>query len=154
MKGKDKKKFKDTKIFTFLKDKAPGILETIGDILPDKGGLGILKNIISKDDKISPEDKEHALKLLEFDLQEVQEITKRWGMDSTSDSWLSKNVRPLVLVYLMVFMTFIIFSDSKVLWEFDVKEGYISLLESLLVTVVVAYFGSRGMEKYQKIKKN
>ena len=150
---KERKPFNETKVGKFLKDKAPQLLDKVGDFLPDKGGLGVLKNIISKDDSLSPEDKEHALKLLEFEMQEVQEITKRWTVDATSDSWLSKNIRPMVLGYLIIFMSFIILSDSKTGWNFDVKESYITLIESLLITVVVAYFGSRGYEKSQKIKK-
>jgi hypothetical protein len=151
---KERKKFKDTKIGKFLKDKAPKILETVGDVLPDKGALGVLKNLISKDDTLTPEEREHALKLIEFEIQEIQEITKRWTVDTTSDGWLPKNIRPLVLAFLMVFMSFVIITDSQTTFNFDVKEGYIRLLESLLITVVVAYFGSRGVEKWQKIKKN
>jgi hypothetical protein len=72
MSEKKRKKFKDTKIGAFLKSKAPKILDTIGDVLPDKGGLGIVKNLISSDSSIGPEDKEMALKILEG-----QKI-KRW----------------------------------------------------------------------------
>ena len=61
---KDRKKFGETKIGIFLKEKAPHILETVGDILPDKGALGIIKNLISKDDTLSLKDREHALNLL------------------------------------------------------------------------------------------
>lgn len=151
---KEKKKFRDTKIGKFLKDKAPGLLSVVVDILPDKGGLGIIKNIISKSPEMTAADKEHALKLLEFEMQEIQEVTKRWDLDSTSDSWLSKNIRPLVLAYLMFFMSVIIVTDSVEGWSFDVKDGYITLIESLLLIVVVAYFGSRGVEKYRRIKNN
>ena len=70
-----------------------------------------------------------------------------------SDSWLSKNVRPMTLIFLTIFMTFIIISDSKTLWEFEVKESYIKLLETLLFAVYLAYFGSRGVEKYKKLSK-
>ena len=63
------KKFKDTKIAAFLKDKAPAILDGIGNILPDQGGFGLVKNLITSDDTIEPEDKEKAMKLLELDIQ-------------------------------------------------------------------------------------
>lgn len=148
---KDRKKFKDTKVGSFLKDKAPEILNTVGEFLPDKGGLGIIKNLITKDDSLSPEDKEHALKLLEFEMAEIQEITKRWQSDMASDSWLSKNIRPLVLAYLVVVVSLIAIVDSTGL-NFEMKSSYINLFETLLATVVVAYFGSRGVEKWQKIK--
>ncbi len=70
-----------------------------------------------------------------------------------SDSWLSKNVRPLVLISLTAFMCLVMVSDSKESWSFEVKESYITLLETLLVVVYFAYFGGRSYEKGQKIKK-
>ena len=146
-----KKKFKETKIGAFLKNKAPKILETIGDVLPDKGGLGIVKNLISSDSSIGPEDKEMALKLLEQDIAEMNNVSSRWSSDMKSDSWLSKNTRPLTLIYLTIVMSLLIVLDSTVL--LTVKEGWVSLLEALLITVYVAYFGSRGAEKITKIKK-
>ena len=86
-----KKKFSETKVGKFLKEKAPAVLNTIGDILPDQGGLGIVKNIISSDNSIEPQDKEMAMKLLEQDIAEMQNVSNRWNSDMKSDSWLSKN---------------------------------------------------------------
>ena len=151
MSDKKRKKFKDSKIGAFLKSKAPQILNTIGDVLPDKGGLGIVKNLISSDSSIGPEDKEMALKLLEQDIAEMNNISQRWASDMKSDSWLSKNTRPMTLIYLTLAMTIFIVLDSTVLLE--IKTGWVSLLEALLITVYVAYFGSRGAEKITKIKK-
>jgi hypothetical protein len=148
---KNKKKFKDTKVGVFLKEKAPAILDTVGEFLPDQGGLGIVKNIISSDKKIGPEDKEMALKLLEQDIAEMNNISKRWDSDMKSDSWLSKNTRPLTLIYLTLVMSILIVLDSTVLLE--INQGWVSLLEALLITVYVAYFGSRGAEKITSIKK-
>lgn len=85
---------------------------------------------------------------------EDSSITGRWQADMTSDSWLSKNTRPLTLLALLGFTFLIAFSDSIDQIKFDVKDNYISLFETLLVTVVVAYFGSRGVEKWQKLKTN
>ena len=146
-----KKKFKDTKIGGFLKNKAPEILEAVSGILPDKGGLGIVKNLISSDDTIEPKDKEVAMKLLEMDIIEMENVSKRWESDMKSDSWLSKNTRPMALIYLTLAMTIFIVLDSTILLE--IKDGWVSLLEALLLTVYVAYFGSRGAEKITKIKK-
>jgi len=148
---KKKKKFKDSKIGAFLKSKAPQILNTIGDVLPDKGGLGIVKNLISSDSSIGPEDKEMALKILEQEIAEMDNISRRWESDMKSDSWLSKNTRPMTLIFLTLSMTIFIVLDSTVLLE--IKTGWVSLLEALLITVYVAYFGSRGAEKITKIKK-
>ena len=146
-----KKKFKETKIGAFLKNKAPKILDGIGDILPDNGAFGIVKNLISSDNSISPEDKEMALKLLEQDIAEMNNISSRWQSDMKSDSWLSKNTRPMALIFLTLAMTIFIVLDSTILLQ--IKESWVSLLETLLITVYVAYFGSRGAEKITKIKK-
>ena len=145
-----KKKLKDTKVGGFLKKIAPEVLDAIGDVLPDKGGLGIVKNIISSDDNIKPKDKETALKLLDLDMSEMENVSKRWESDMKSDSWLSKNTRPMALIFLTLSMTIFIILDSTVLLE--IKDGWVSLLEALLITVYVAYFGSRGAEKITKIK--
>jgi hypothetical protein len=143
---KNKKKFKDTKVGVFLKEKAPKILNGIGDILPDNGVYGVVKNLITTDKDMAPADKETAMKLLEMDLVEMQSISDRWQYDMKSDSWLSKNTRPLALIYLTVCMTLYIILDSLQM-AFDMKEVWIELLQTLLVTVYVAYFGSRGAEK-------
>ena len=87
----EKKTFKETKIGAFLASKAPKVLAAIGDVLPDQGGLGVVKNIISSDTKIKPVDKEEAMRLIELDMQELKEISSRWRADMKSDSWLSKN---------------------------------------------------------------
>ena len=141
-----KKKFADTKVGKFLKDKAPDVLNTIGDILPNQGGLGIVKNIITSDNTIEPKDKEQALKLLEIDIMEMQNVSNRWSNDMKSDSWLSKNTRPLSLIYLTFASTILMIIDSFHTM-FDVDNAWVELLKTLLITVYVAYFGSRGAEK-------
>jgi len=147
-----KKKFKDTKVGQFLSKAAPGILGTVGDVLPDQGLLGVVKNLIQKEDPVvlPPEDKEKALKLLEQDMVEMQEISKRWNSDMKSDSWLSKNTRPMTLIFLTISMVFLILLDSFEI-DFSVDSGWVDLLKSLLITVYVAYFGSRGVEKFKSI---
>jgi len=135
------KKFKDTKVGKFLLNNNSSIVNTIGDVLPSNGILGIVKGLIDKDKVLPPEDKEKALKLLEIDMVEIQEVSKRWNSDMTSDSWLSKNVRPLTLIF---------FSISYVIgWYLDYSLDNITGLLSLIVG---AYFGSRGFEKIKSIK--
>jgi hypothetical protein len=120
----------------FLSKAAPGLLGTIGDVLPDQGVLGVVKNLIDKDPVLPPEDKEKAMKLLELDMIEMQEVSKRWTADMASTSWLSKNVRPLILVF---------FSVSYVVgWYLDYS---LDSITGLLSLIVGAYFGSRGVEK-------
>jgi len=148
---KEKKKFKETKVGAFLKEKAPKLVSQLGEFLPDQGGLGIVKNLITSNKSIKAVDKETALKLLEQDIAEMDNVSKRWVSDMQSDSWLSKNTRPMTLIFLTLSMTIFIVLDSTVLLE--IKQGWVSLLEALLITVYVAYFGSRGAEKITKIKK-
>ncbi len=147
-----KKKFKDTKVGKFLTSVGSTLGDGMGDILPDNGVLGVFKRLIAKDSTLTPQDKETALKLIEIDSQEFSEISKRWDSDMQSDSWLSKNVRPITLIYLTLATTIYIVLDSLQI-DFKIDEAWIELLKTLLVTIYVAYFGSRGFEKYKKITK-
>ena len=136
------KKFKDTKVGQFLNKNGSNIVDVIGSIIPSTRILSIAKELIVKDQLLPPKDKETALKLLEMDSIEMQEVSKRWNSDMTSDSWLSKNVRPMTLVF---------FSVSYVIgWFLDYS---LENITSLLSLIIVSYFGSRGFEKIQSIKK-
>ena len=146
-----KKKFKDTKLGQFLASKGSDIVGLVGDTLPNQGLLGVLKNVIDKDSTLPPEDKEKALKLLEMDSIEMQEVSKRWSSDMASDSWLSKNTRPMTLIFLTISMVCLILLDSFNI-DFNIDSSWVDLLKSLLVTVYVAYYGSRGAEKFKSIK--
>jgi len=149
-----KKKFKDTKVGKFLKEKAPNLAGDIISITGDITGVEALKNIgdkIKGSNELSDFDKQLALKELELDIKEAEEVSKRWSSDMTSDSWLSKNVRPLTLLYLLLVFSILVIFDSLEN-TFQVKAGWVSLIESLLITVVVAYFGGRSYEKGKKIK--
>ena len=145
-----RKKFKDTKVGQFLLGKS-GVVNSIANVLPDKGLFGLVKNLITSDKELSPVDKETALKLLEQDMVEMQEVSKRWQADMSSDSWLSKNTRPLSLIFLTVMTIALIWVDSNNYMDFTVSEEWISLLKTLTMTVYVAYFGSRGAEKVGSI---
>jgi len=133
------KKFKDTKVGKFLLNNGSGIVNTLGDALPSNGVLGIVKGLIDKDESLPPEDKEKALKLLEMDMVEMQEVTKRWEADLNSDNKLSKNVRPLTLIF---------FSVAYVVgWYLDYS---LENITGLLSLIVGAYFGGRSYEKTRK----
>lgn len=149
-----KKKFKDTKVGKFLTNKVPSIVGLVGDVLPDAGVLGVVKGLIQKEPDIilPPEDKEKALKLLEQDMIEMQEVTKRWQSDMQSDSYLSKNTRPLTLIFLTCSLVIFILLDGFEI-DFSIDDAWVDLLKSLLITVYVAYFGSRGAEKFKAISK-
>ncbi len=145
-----KKKFKETKVGQFLLGKS-GVLDSLADVLPDKGLLGVVKNLIDKDEALPPPDKEMALKLLQQDIVEAQEVSKRWESDMSSDSWLSKNTRPMSLIFLTIMTVAFIWVDSHGYIDFTVEEQWINLLKTLTTTVYVAYFGSRGAEKFKSI---
>jgi hypothetical protein len=145
-----KKKFKDTRVGKFLVKAAPNILGVASELLPDAGVLGMVKQLISNDSELPPKDKEEALKLIELDIVEAQEVSKRWTADMASDSYLSKNTRPMTLIFLTVSMILLIVLDSLDI-DFGVNTEWIELLKSLLITVYVAYFGSRGVEKFKYI---
>lgn len=143
-----KKKFKDTKLGKFLIGEK-GLFKTLANSIPDKGLMGILKNLVTDSKQLTPQDKETALKLLEIDIIEMQEVSKRWESDMTSDSWLSKNTRPIALLFLTLSTTVFIALDGST--NMVINNSWIELLKTLLVTVYVAYFGSRGIEKVKKI---
>ena len=144
-----KKKFKDTKVGQFLSNNGSGIINTLGDVLPSQGILGIVKGLIDKDNKLPPEDKEKALKLLEMDIIEMQEVTKRWESDLISDNVLSKNVRPLTLIFMTVSLILFILLDS-IFTGFNFEDVHIETLKQLCSVVFIAYFGGRSYEKTRK----
>jgi len=96
-------------------------------------------------------EKEMLVKELEQDVIEMQEVTKRWESDMTSDSWLSKNIRPLSLAFLTLTLFIYIILDSA-LDAFKIDQQWISLLGNLLMLVYGGYFGARTLEKIRKNK--
>ena len=146
-----KKQFKDTKVGKFLVGEK-GLFKNLSDTLPDKGLLGVLKNLIDKDNTLSPFEKEKALELLKMDMLEIEQVSKRWEADMSSDVKLAKLTRPLTLIYLTVATTIYIVLDSLDI-SFNIDPAWVELLKTLLVTVYVAFFGSRGFEKIQRIRK-
>jgi len=131
---KDKKKFGQTKVGQFLAKS--GLVSNLLDVVPDKGILGIVKNILKKDNTLPPVDKEQALKLLEMDIAEMEAVTRRWEADAKSGSWLSQNVRPMSLVFLTL-----VYSTGFFL-EYD-----LSIFSNLMMLTYGAYFGGRSFEK-------
>jgi len=147
-----KKKFKDTKVGEFLSRTGSHIVRAIGDSIPDKGLLGIAKNLIIDDKTMHESDRNVALHLLTLDEKEMDDTTKRWEADAKSDNRLAKMTRPIIVLYLTLIMSVYIFLDS--MGVFVIEDQWVNLIETLLVTVYVAYFGSRGVEKYAQIKEN
>ena len=110
----------------------------------------ILKSI-GNSKELTETEKEMLVKELEQDVIEMQEITKRWQSDMLSDSWLSKNIRPLSLAFLTLTLFIYIILDSA-LDTFKIDQQWISLLGNLLMLVYGGYFGARTLEKIRKNK--
>ena len=87
--------------------------------------------------------------IADYETKMEQNITDRWKSDMNSDSWLSKNVRPLVLIFLVVCTIIMIFIDAGTI-TFEVEDKWTDLLQLVLITVIGAYFGGRTMEKRKK----
>ena len=114
-----------------------------------KGVGGVIDNLhTSKEEKLEAERKVKEL-IASYEVQMEKEISSRWNADMKSDSWLSKNVRPLVLVFLVVSTVLMIFIDAGVI-TFNVEAKWTDLLQLVLITVIGAYFGGRSLEKTKK----
>ena len=114
-----------------------------------KGVGGVLNNLTtSKEEKLEAERKVKEL-VANYEVEMEKNITSRWEADLKSDSWLSKNVRPLTLVFLIVCTMLLIFIDAGAI-NFNVKDSYVDLLQLVLITVIGAYFGGRSLEKVKK----
>tara|TARA_R110002074_G_scaffold155502_2_gene311217 strand:+ start:825 stop:1223 length:399 start_codon:yes stop_codon:yes gene_type:complete len=110
---------------------------------------GVINNLhTSKDEKLAAEQKVKEL-IASYEIEMEKNITDRWKTDMQSDSWLSKNIRPLVLIFLVVSTVLLIFVDAGVI-AFEVKTSWVDLLQLVLITVIGAYFGGRSLEKVKK----
>ena len=110
---------------------------------------GVLDNLTTtKDEKLEAKRKLKEL-IMSHEAEMERNITDRWQADMNSDSWLSKNVRPLVLIFLVVCTMLMIFIDAGTI-KFTVEEKWTDLLQLVLITVIGAYFGGRSFEKSKK----
>ena len=114
-----------------------------------KGVGGVIDNLhTSGEEKLAAEQKIKEL-VSSYEIEMEKNITERWKMDMQSDSWLSKNIRPLVLVFLVVSTVLLIFIDAGAI-SFTVQDKWTDLLQLVLITVIGAYFGGRSLEKVKK----
>ena len=139
-----RQRIKETRIGQWLKSKAPHILETVGDVLPDRGALGVLKRIVDMDDTIPQEARQELLDLIVDQEAIEREITARWASDAASTSWLARNVRPLIVLVLVAALLLLIALDSLAL-DFTVRDAWVSLYEVLTLTAVGGYFTLRSL---------
>ena len=118
-----------------------------GELVKNVGG--VIDNLhTSKEEKLEAEQKIKEL-IAQYEIEMEKNITDRWKSDMNSDSWLSKNVRPLVLIFLVVCTVLMIFIDAGTI-AFEVEEKWTDLLQLVLITVIGAYFGGRSFEKRKK----
>ena len=114
-----------------------------------KGVGGVIDNLhTSKEEKLEAERKIKEI-IANHEAEMEKNITSRWEADLKSDSWLSKNVRPLVVIFLIVCTMLLIFIDAGAI-NFEVKSSWVDLLQLVLITVIGAYFGGRSLEKVKK----
>ena len=114
-----------------------------------KGVGGVIDNLhTSAEEKLDAERKIKDM-IMGYEAEMQKQVTERWKLDMNSDSWLSKNIRPLVLVFLVVATVLLIFIDAGVI-TFQVQDKWTDLLQLVLITVIGAYFGGRSLEKVKK----
>ena len=114
-----------------------------------EGVGGVIDSLhTSKEEKLAAEQKIKEL-VANYEIQMEKEISSRWEADMKSDSWLSKNVRPLVLIFLVISTVLLIFIDAGII-NFVVEAKWTDLLQLVLITVIGAYFGGRSLEKTKK----
>ena len=125
---------------TIFSGGAKDLVKGVGDVID---GLHT-----SEEEKLAAEQKIKEL-VANYEIQMEKEISSRWEADMKSDSWLSKNVRPLVLIFLVISTVLLIFIDAGII-NFVVEAKWTDLLQLVLITVIGAYFGGRSLEKTKK----
>jgi len=114
-----------------------------------KGVGGVIDNLHTSDEeKLAAENKIKSL-IADYETKMEANITDRWKADMNSDSWLSKNVRPMILIFLVVSTVLMIFIDAGTI-QFTVEQKWTDLLQLVLITVIGAYFGGRSFEKSKR----
>ena len=119
---------------------ASNLVESVG---------GVIDNLVTTDDERLAAKTKLKQIVLDHEAKMEQNITDRWSADMKSDSWLSKNVRPLVLLFVIVCTMLLIFIDAGAI-DFTVEEKWTDLLTMVLITIIGAYFGGRSIEKVRK----
>ncbi|MAP81918.1 MAG: hypothetical protein CL526_12625 [Aequorivita sp.] len=146
MSKKPKQPIRRTALGLWLKEKAPEVAQAVGDILPDAGALGVVRNLLKK---ASPELQAEAEAYIERAEGEA-EITARWQADTKSREPLSVQVRPLIVLgSCLCFLLFAVLDGLQIL---VLKSAYINLLENLLLTSVGGYFVLRSADKFTQRK--
>lgn len=145
---KDKKRFKDTKVGSFLADKAPHIFEVVSELTPDAGLLSAVGKLVAGDPGMSDATKLEFERIrLQAEIDAQEQVTRRWEADMKSSSKLSQNIRPAVLIAMTVSLILFSALDASENAGFDMPSEWISLLTTISTTVFAAYFAGRSWEK-------
>ena len=153
----DSNKLKNNGKGTFFGNLLRGVVKTGKSVAPKLvdaitgGKVSDIISAISSDKELTEQEKQMLIKELEQDVIEMQEVTKRWQSDNKSDSYITKNIRPLSLAFLTLSMFAYVILDSS-LDSFKIDQQWISLLGNLLMLVYGGYFGARTLEKIRKNK--
>ena len=118
-----------------------------GDLIKKVGG--VIDNLHTSDEEKAAAEKSIKDMIMGYEAEMQKQVTERWKLDMNSDSWLSKNIRPLVLVFLVIATVLLIFIDAGFI-NFKVQDKWTDLLQLVLITVIGAYFGGRSLEKVKK----
>tara|TARA_R100001224_G_scaffold109612_2_gene87182 strand:+ start:39 stop:437 length:399 start_codon:yes stop_codon:yes gene_type:complete len=110
---------------------------------------GVVDKFVKTPDEKAAFEKEMTEIFLKAETEMQKNISERWKNDMASNSWLSKNVRPMVLIFLVVSTVLLVFIDAGVI-HFEVKANWVDLLQLVLITVISAYFGGRSFEKIKR----
>lgn len=144
------KKFKDTKVGKWVKERLPEVADTFANVLPDQGVLGIVKRVVDGSPELTAQEKLEFDRLaMEAEKNAQDNVSRRWEADAQSDVKLAKYIRPVTLIALTVFYM------ALTVWDgldqsFMPPENYINLLEVLMLAVFSAYFAGRTIEKVRK----
>jgi hypothetical protein len=129
------------KLFAWL---TGSVIKEVGDVID--------KFTTTKEEKLEA-NRQIQIILETAEANAQKEVTSRWESDMNSDSWLAKNIRPMVLVYLTFIFTLLAFTDGNI-GEFKIAKEYIPIIQTLLVTAYGAYFVGRSWEKGKQIMNN
>ena len=126
-----------SKLLNFL---GGGVVKQVGDVIDNLS--------TSEEERLEAKRKMEEV-LMKAESQAQEQVTRRWEADMKSDNWLSKNIRPLICIFLTAIFVVLSVFDGNI-GEFVIQENYIPIYQTLLITVYGAYFAGRSIEKIRK----
>ena len=124
------------------------LLSFLGGNVVEKVG-NVIDNLTTSDEERLAARKAIKEVMMEAESRAQEQVTRRWEADMKSDNWLSKNIRPLICIFLTAIFVVLSVFDGNI-GEFVIQESYIPIYQTLLITVYGAYFAGRSIEKIKK----